>query len=46
MITIKKTEDKWAIHFGYLWELENEEKESKAFFKSMEEITDYLTNNY
>jgi hypothetical protein len=46
MITIRKTDDKWAISLGYLWELENEEKESKEFFKNMEEITDYLTNLY
>jgi hypothetical protein len=46
MITIRKTDDKWAISFGYFWELVNEEKESKEFFKNMEEIAEYLTNLY
>jgi hypothetical protein len=47
MILIKQTQDKWALHFGFLWEVEDEIAEQKNFFHTYAEAIDYLsTLNY
>ena len=47
MISIKQTQDKWAIHFGFLWEIEDEYSETKNFFPTWDDAISYLsTLNY
>ena len=47
MVTIKVTDDPWAIYGGFKWEVENHYSETITFFHTWDEAIDYLsTFNY
>lgn len=47
MVTIRTTDEPWALYGGYNWEVVDEYSETKNFFHTWEEAIDYLaTLNY